>query len=722
MNLHQAPIVLGIATSLMPIFAAFLRKSSRLHRIATLLLGAAASCFLLALSRLLQIGPTDAPNGWVYALMGTAVPALLGGYLLSVVIGRDRPEEAFRNARRIFVLLACTGCASFFLLHAPTFVRGFDWKDGRGTIHLGSLGKAYLSYLLVGIVLIGYNLESTYRLVPSNVRHRLKLPLLGICAILGFSTFVLTTGVLYSSIGLGKLVASGMPIALANVLVGYGFLRGSLTDLAAPVSRRIVYSSFTAVAAGLYVLAVGIVAQVATFTDWSPDEVVTLSTGFLVVLLAVLLLLSNRFQRRVRRFIDQNFYVNRYDYRTQWSNVTQALESIVEKDSVLQCAQVILKDVFLADQVTIALREEATQVLRPQLGKGSQDPQTALPTGSPLALRLAQDRRSLLLDRRPNDFEYLPIYAENKAWLEATASQIVAPLFDGTDLAGCVGLERNDRDDPFSFEDAALLDSVAAHLSATLRSAQLAAELAESREMALISQWSNMLLHDLKNYLAPLRLVSQNLVLCKDNPDIADVAAQDIGRVADRMEALVRALSQLRDRPQLSHERIDLSQLVQSTLEQMNVERRDSLRVELDLDSRAAVLGDESMLRRVLENLVTNAIEAMQGTGTLTIRTAHQRVRNDGSRVQVSVTDTGAGIAEQFLRERLFRPFATTKKNGLGLGLYQCRSIVRAHGGDLQVESQPGKGTTFRIVMSAAGADPAAPAIELPRTPTGVTQ
>lgn len=721
MNLQEAPLYIGMLTCIAPLVAVLLRPGARLLRIATLIVAFATGVFLYTLLRVIQFGPTDQPNVWVRLLMASGVPLLLGGYLLTLSLGRDRPDEAFRQARRPFVLLLGAGIVTLFLLSKHSFLAGFDWKDLRGTIHLGALGKAYVSYLLVGIVLTGYNLENTYRLVPSHMRHHLRLPFLGFFGVLGFFTFILTTGLLYSSVGLGKLIAATIPLAFANILVGYSILRGALTDVAAPVSRSVVYSSFTAIAAGLYVLAVGVVAQVATFTHWSPDEVVTLSFGFLVVLLAVLLLFSNRFQRRMRRFIDRNFYVNRYDYRTQWSNVTKALESVIETESVLERARAILEDVFLADHITIALREEATLVIRPRRGKGTGDGRAILPDDSPLATMLSTERRSILLDRRPDDFEYIGIYAENQAWLDTTASQIIAPLLEGNHLLGCVGLERNHKDDPFTYEDVTLLDSVAFHIASKLREARHAEELVESREMSLISQWSNMLLHDLKNYLSPLRLVAHNLVEYQTTQGIAELASGDITRVADRMETLVRTLSELRDNPQRVQQRVDMNVLVRATLKEMHVERRDSLKVDLSLAESATVLGDHAMLQRVLENLVNNAIEAMNGSGTLSIETRRAPSRNNGTQVLVAVHDTGRGIEPEFLRDQLFRPFATTKKGGLGLGLYQSRSIVRAHGGELKVESQVGAGTTFQIIMESAEKGGSDGARELlPRTPDGV--
>jgi signal transduction histidine kinase len=112
------------------------------------------------------------------------------------------------------------------------------------------------------------------------------------------------------------------------------------------------------------------------------------------------------------------------------------------------------------------------------------------------------------------------------------------------------------------------------------------------------------------------------------------------------------------------------------------------------------VQGDAEMLQRVAENLITNAIQAMGGSGTLTVSVErHPGGRDDRPRVELRVGDTGVGMGEAFVRDRLFRPFATTKRKGLGLGLYQCRRIVEAHGGEILVESKKGEGTMFRILL-----------------------
>jgi len=274
---------------------------------------------------------------------------------------------------------------------------------------------------------------------------------------------------------------------------------------------------------------------------------------------------------------------------------------------------------------------------------------------------------------------------------------VIAPLFFGNELIGTMGLERAHTDDPFTFEDVALLDSIAGHVAAVLRAVELSQALAESREMELMSQWSNLILHDLKNYLAPLRMIAQNLEMHRHKPNIAEVSATDLHRVASRMEALVRTISEFRDDPEQNKTLLDLNGIVRETVDHLQLSGRADLELRLELGTAVHVIGDPPLLRRVLENLITNAVEAMEGRGKLSLSTEQQ-----DSIVSITVSDSGPGMSEAFVRERLFRPFATTKRQGWGLGLYQCRSVIKSHGGKVHVESHPGLGSSFRVTLPAA--------------------
>ena len=118
--------------------------------------------------------------------------------------------------------------------------------------------------------------------------------------------------------------------------------------------------------------------------------------------------------------------------------------------------------------------------------------------------------------------------------------------------------------------------------------------------------------------------------------------------------------------------------------------------IETKLPANLIAVVEPERIENVVENLVINALEAMGAAGgRLTVEAG----RDAGNLVFFSVSDTGAGMNEEFIRLRLFRPFATTKQKGIGLGLFTCREIVEAHGGRLEVESKPGAGTRFRVVL-----------------------
>ena len=117
--------------------------------------------------------------------------------------------------------------------------------------------------------------------------------------------------------------------------------------------------------------------------------------------------------------------------------------------------------------------------------------------------------------------------------------------------------------------------------------------------------------------------------------------------------------------------------------------------IEFKPSGSVYALADSEKIEKVVENLVINALEAMSQGGKLTIEAGSE----GPGRVFLSIGDTGPGMSQEFVEHRLFRPFATTKKNGVGLGLYTCREVVRANAGVINVQSKEGIGTTFRVVL-----------------------
>jgi signal transduction histidine kinase len=124
--------------------------------------------------------------------------------------------------------------------------------------------------------------------------------------------------------------------------------------------------------------------------------------------------------------------------------------------------------------------------------------------------------------------------------------------------------------------------------------------------------------------------------------------------------------------------------------------------IQIKLPESLFALVDIERMDKVVENLIINALESMAGKNGKLIVEAGKTA--DGKSF-FSVSDTGGGMTRHFIEEKLFHPFATTKRTGVGLGLYTCREVVRANGGTIEVDSREGAGTTFRVVLPPAEID-----------------
>ena len=143
----------------------------------------------------------------------------------------------------------------------------------------------------------------------------------------------------------------------------------------------------------------------------------------------------------------------------------------------------------------------------------------------------------------------------------------------------------------------------------------------------------------------------------------------------------------------------DLSVLAESVLEGLEAARPGIFIKSLERLPMAMI--DPLQAQKVITNLLLNALDAIGEDGEICLTTA----RRDGW-VLLSVSDNGCGISREFLDRGLFRPFQTTKKKGMGIGMYHSRMIVEAHKGRIEVESEVGRGTTFRVLFPLAGSNP----------------
>jgi len=271
---------------------------------------------------------------------------------------------------------------------------------------------------------------------------------------------------------------------------------------------------------------------------------------------------------------------------------------------------------------------------------------------------------------------------------------LIVPLFLSKRLFGFVWLTRPRVVRSLNFEDHDLLRTVGRHVAMHINQAESDKRLAESSQFGTYNRLTAFLMHDLNNLIAQQSLVVRNAERFRDNPQFVDDAIATIANSVSRMKRLMEQLTRGFKTP--TSVKIGLRDLLLEA-----IQRTDALSPKPALDMTEQViyvLADPERLTNVFEHLLRNAQDATADNGEIKVS-----ITKDDTRVCVSISDTGEGMSPEFVRERLFRPFDSTKgSHAMGIGAYQAREYVRMMGGQLQVESIPGQGTTFTLYLPAA--------------------
>jgi putative PEP-CTERM system histidine kinase len=248
----------------------------------------------------------------------------------------------------------------------------------------------------------------------------------------------------------------------------------------------------------------------------------------------------------------------------------------------------------------------------------------------------------------------------------------------------------------FSIEEFGLLKTISDHTAGNLLNLKLSEDLQKAKEMEAFQTMSAFFVHDLKNLASKLSLTMQNLPVHFDNPDFRNDTLRTISQSLAKIDALCSRLSSLSQKLELRRTEVDLPELTKNTLSSLDGYLKAT--PVQDLPPVPRLLLDPEQMHKVLTNLILNANEAIKDGGEIRVSTLQR-----GGFVILSVSDNGCGMSPQFIEHSLFRPFQTTKKQGMGIGLFHSKKIVEAHQGRIEVESEQGKGTTFSVMLPIKG-------------------
>ncbi len=292
------------------------------------------------------------------------------------------------------------------------------------------------------------------------------------------------------------------------------------------------------------------------------------------------------------------------------------------------------------------------------------------------------------------EFRSLPSRYEGLAlpdWLSNQAGAwLVVPLMVGSDLTGFVVLGSSRTHVDVNWEVNDLLRTAGSQAAGFLAQMLATEALLEARKFEAFNRMSAFVVHDLKNIVSQLSLMLKNAERHKGNPEFQQDMLMTVEHAVERMR---RLMLQLRDgtAPASAVCGVDLANLFGRVQASKNKTGRA---VEVDVVEAISVRGDEERLERVFGHLVQNSLDATDSDGRVWVK-----LDRESGLARVEVGDTGHGMTADFVRERLFKPFQTTKQSGMGIGAYESFQYIRELGGELSVDSELNVGTRIVVLL-----------------------
>jgi len=556
----------------------------------------------------------------------------------------------------------------------------------------GAIAKAFNALVLVAFVLILMNLEQTFRSAVGTMRWRIKFVVLAMVVIFGARLYVRSQAILFSATNSGLWNVESGALLIGCAFLALAYARTGWAEIAVYPSSSVLRSSLTVLIVGGYLFVVGVLAQLVG--RFGGAELFQFQ-AFVVLLgmagLAVLLL-SDRARHRLHTFVVRHFSKAQHDSVKVWSSFSQRLASVTDQAGLCAASAKLISDTFDALSVTVWLVDEekgclaaAASTARQAPEAGNSNPGDAASGGVSAALGGRSGPFDLDDVREPWAAAFRQL---NPATFPNGGKRLCVPLRAGERGLGALVLADRINGVVYTVEELELLTCIGDQITSVLLNLRLAGEVAQAKELEAFRTMSAFFVHDLKNAAASLNLMLKNLPVHFDDPAFRDDALRGIGNTAGRIDDMIARLSALRQRPDSMRVDADLNQLVNEALDR--VDQMPNIELLRDLQPLPRIVVDREQIQSVVTNLVLNARDALGPGGRIHVRTEQR-----GDRAVLSVMDNGCGMTPAFVRESLFRPFQSTKKKGLGIGLFQSRAIVQAHGGGVHVESEVGKGTTF---------------------------
>jgi len=505
-----------------------------------------------------------------------------------------------------------------------------------------------------------------------------------------FADAFITRGRVDPGLGLGRAIAA----AFMAPLLALAMARNREWRVDIHVSRQVVFHTATLLASGCFLLAVAIVGMVLRKFggDWGLVLQLAMLFGSIVVLATVLS--SGSLRRRLKFLISRNFFTHRYDYRIEWLKFIELVSDPSHAEE-LQVRIIRALAGFVDSPAGVLWSLSHGIGYRPTAVWQLPAPREAkLATEDPFIAGFRDG--SWIQERLPEATDEAWPFASQNAWL-------AVPLSYRKEVVGFVLLNCVNHSVALDWEAFDLLRAAGRQAASYLAEERSTKVLRDSELLNEYSKRFAFVVHDIKNVASQLGLVVSNAKRHIDDPNFQQDMLQTIEDAVARMNHL---LSQLKAEAASRTPRLaDADAIVAAVAAAL---AHGPVTIETRTDPEDCVVAiDPERLRSALTHLTQNAIEASRPGDCVVISSRRHRAH-----LVIDIVDRGQGMDDTFIRDELFLPFRSTKSGGYGIGAFQTRELIRMSGGDLEVFSERGIGTTMRILLPLVPErEPAAPPV-----------
>ena len=581
-----------------------------------------------------------------------------------------------------FLLVGLAGCA----LTAGTILMGLPAADERMPLLslpvLLRLGVAVCQLLMI---------ENLYLNLPRHARWHIVLPCVSLGGLAGMDILLCTDAVMYGQPSTALQGARALAMVMVAPLIAVAAGREQRWRTGLQLSRSAVFHSATLILSGALLLALSAAGEVFRQFGSEWGWLAKISLVFAGIMGLGVVLTSGSGRSRLRRMFVEHLFASRYDYRRQWLDCIDTLSGLTSEGRVALHARAIraLADVVDSPGGVLFLREASSG---PFLWAGSWNMPAAgaVPPDHPLVQ--AMRGGDWIVDMRQSVPEVGNVQPLGQFWL-------AIPLVHRRTHIGLVlvGSPRA----PFRLNQEVfdLLRIVGQEVATYVAEQRATQVMLQTRQLHDYSKRFAFVAHDIKNVSSQLSLLLSNAERHIANPDFQQDMLQTVGASVAKITALLQRL----DRPEADRAPSALAPLprLEELVATYRRVRKQVLELEHDGSTATVAMGADAFDTSVT-HLLNNAAEASEG------RPVVVRIRHEARHVVIEIVDQGPGMSPEFVRDQLFQPFGTSKPDGSGIGAFQARELLQEGGGELQVITAPGAGTTMRLVLARTDTVPSA--------------